>query len=146
MVSDGLSTSALGWNMMRLRFYLFVLAILAISIVGCKQESSQGFTQSRDGMVAVFEMSPASPVMMEPVTLSLSLTGPGGEAIEGAQVSYELTMPGMTMPPNKPQASDEGQGVYRAEATFTMAGEWRAQALIVYSGTTTIFTFDFSVE
>jgi len=84
--------------------------------------------------------------MMEPVALSLSLTGPGGETIKGAQVFYDLTMPGMVMPPNQPQAREEGQGVYLAKATFTMAGEWRVEATVSYGKQMATFAFDLSVE
>jgi hypothetical protein len=125
---------------------VLVGALLALALGSCQGDSSQSYTQNKDGIVALFQLSPSSPVMMEPVSLSLSLTGSGGEPIEEAQVSYDLTMPGMTMPPNKPQARYEGRGVYMADATFTMAGEWRAQAVVIYGGETTTFTFDFSVQ
>lgn len=125
---------------------VLVGALLALALGSCQGNSSQSYTQNKDGIVALFQLAPSSPVMMEPVSLSLSLTGSGGEPIEEAQVSYDLTMPGMTMPPNKPQARDEGRGVYMADATFTMAGEWRAQAVVIYGGETTTFTFDFSVQ
>ena len=132
--------------MRKLASSVVVLSLLGISLVGCISNSTQGSTQDKNGMIAVFEMTPSPPLMMEPVSLALSLTGSSGEAIEGAQVSYELTMPGMTMPPNNPQTLEDEQGVYLADGVFTMAGEWRAQAIVVYGGETTTFTFDFSVE
>ena len=84
--------------------------------------------------------------MMEPVTLSLSLTDLNGQAIESAQVAFDLTMPGMSMPPNQPQASDKGGGLYIAESTFTMSGDWRAQAAVILNGETTTFIFDFAIK
>jgi hypothetical protein len=83
---------------------------------------------------------------MDPVTLSLTLTDPNGQAIEGAQVAYDLTMPGMAMPPNQPQASDKGNGLYETGTTFSMSGDWRAEATVAYNGKTTTFTFDFSIK
>jgi hypothetical protein len=84
--------------------------------------------------------------MMEPVRLSLSLTDASGQAIESAQVAYDLTMPGMSMPPSRPQASNEGNGLYVAETTFTMSGDWRAEATVTYNAETTTFTFDFLIK
>ncbi len=84
--------------------------------------------------------------MMKPVTLSLTLTDSKGNAIEGADVAYDLTMPGMTMPPNHPQATDKGKGLYQVDTTFTMSGDWHAEAAVTYKGVTTPFTFDFSVQ
>ena len=123
-----------------------VLVVLIFFLFGCGQAETQEFTQTQNGITADFSMSPASPTMMEPVTLSLSLTDINGQALEGEQVSYDLTMPGMTMPPNQLQASDHGQGLYLADATFTMSGNWRAEANVTYNGETTIISFDFSVK
>ena len=123
-----------------------VLVTLAFYLFGCSNNDTQEFTQTQNGITAAFSMAPASPVMMEPVMLSLELTDVNGQTIEGAQITYDLTMPGMTMPPNQPQASDEGNGLYNAEATFTMSGDWRAKAIVTYNGEMTTFTFDFSVK
>lgn len=132
---------------MKKRFiYFFILIVLAFALFGCGQTTIPEFTQTKDGITSVFGMSPASPAMMEPTSLSLTLTDANGQALEGAQVSYDLTMPGMTMPPNQPHASDKGQGLYLADTTFTMSGDWRAEVTVIYNGKTTIFTFDFSIK
>ncbi len=125
---------------------LFVLIFVIFSLLGCAQKDTPAFTQTQDGITATFSISPASPVAMEPVTLSLSLTDANGQAIEGAQVAYDLTMPGMSMPPNQPQATDQGQGLYLADATLTMSGDWRAAAAVTYNGQTTTFNFDFPAK
>jgi hypothetical protein len=125
---------------------LLTLVALTFSLSGCGQTTTQDFTQTQNGITAVFSMTPNSPVMMKPVTLSLTLTDSKGNAIKGADVAYDLTMPGMTMPPNQPQATDKGKGVYQADATFTMSGDWHAEAAVTYKGVTTPFTFDFSVK
>lgn len=133
--------------MMKKIFYSsLVLVALAFSLFGCGQAKTKELTQSQNGITAVFSMSPASPSMMEPVTLLFSLTDANGKVIEGAQVAYDLTMPGMAMPPNQPQATDEGSGHYNADAIFTMSGDWRAEATVTYNGETTIFAFDFSIN
>jgi hypothetical protein len=127
-------------------FSLFVLAILIFPLSGCGQATTNEFTQTRGGITAVLSMTPDVPAMMEPVLLSLKLTDAKGKSIEGAQVAYDLTMPGMTMPPNQPQASDKGNGLYEEQTTFTMSGDWRAEVTVTYNGETTLFTFDFSVK
>ena len=111
-----------------------------------QQHAVQEFTQVQNGITAVFSLSPNLPAMMEPVTLSLELTDASGKAIEGAQVAYDFTMPGMTMPPNQPQATDKGGGIYQADTTFSMSGNWRVETVVTYNGITTPFTFDFSVQ
>ena len=123
-----------------------VWVALAFFLFGCVQTKTSEFTQTRNGITAIFSTSPDSPTMMEPVTLSLALTDTNGQAIEDAQVTYDLTMPGMTMPPTRPQASDEANGLYKAGATFTMAGDWRAEATVDYGGETITFTFVFSIK
>jgi hypothetical protein len=125
---------------------LLVLVAMAFYCSGCQQKEPQEFTQTQGGITATFTMKPASPGMMEPVRLSLSLTDASGQAIESAQVAYDLTMPGMSMPPNRPQASNEGNGLYVAETTFTMSGDWRAEATVTYNAETTTFTFDFLIK
>jgi hypothetical protein len=122
------------------------MVLLVFLLPGCGRDSAPDFKKIQNGMTAVLSMSPASPAMMEPVRLSLTLTDAKGQVLEGADVKYDLTMPGMAMAPNRPLATDEGQGLYLAQATFTMSGDWRAQAVITYSGETTTFTFDFPVE
>lgn len=132
--------------MRRLSTCVVVLALAGLVLVSCKGETKQGFSQENNDLVAVLDMVPYPPVAMDPTSLGLSLTGSNGEAIEGAQVAYDLTMPGMTMPPNNPQAQEQGRGKYLAEVVFTMAGEWRAQAIVEAEGETTTFTFEFSVK
>jgi hypothetical protein len=124
----------------------FVFITLAFFMFGCGQNDTQEFTQTQYGISAVFSMSPASPTIMEPVTLWLSLTENNGQAIEAAQVTYDLTMPGMVMLPNQPQAVDKGGGIYDAKTTFTMSGDWRAEVIVTYNDMTTSFTFDFTVK
>jgi hypothetical protein len=122
------------------------LAVFFIGLVGCAQTSAGESSQTQNGITAVFSMSPISPMMMEPTTLSLTLYNADGLTVEGAQVSIDLSMPAMAMPANQQQASDQGQGLYLAEAIFTMSGEWHAQVTVEQSGETTIFDFDFSVK
>lgn len=123
-----------------------MLIILVFSISGCGQEAMNEIIQTQNGIIAIFSMSPADPVVMEPGALQIGLTNSSGQEIEGALVSCDLTMPGMTMPPNQLQLSDVGQGLYTADTTFTMSGNWRAQVTAAYNGEATTFNFDFLVK
>jgi hypothetical protein len=132
--------------MKRITLRLIPLVIALLLLSGCTGETNQEFSQTQNEITAEFHMSPASPVAMEPVTFSLNLSDPSGQAIEGAQVSYDLTMPGMMMPPNQPTAAAEGGGLYTSNAIFTMSGAWKVEAIVTYEGGTTIFPFEFSVK
>lgn len=123
--------------------------VLLLPVVACQyrqQHVAQEFTQAHNGITAVFSMLPDSPAAMEPVTLSLKLADVSGKAIEGAQVAYNLTMPGMTMLPNQPQATSKEGGFYQADTAFTMSGNWRVEATVTYNGETSLFDFDFPVK
>jgi hypothetical protein len=127
-------------------FSLFVLAILIFLLFGCGQATTNEFTQTRSGITAVFSMSPDAPATMEPVRLVLTLTDANDKAIDGSLVTYDLTMPGMSMPPNRPQATGKGKGLYEAQTIFTMSGDWRAEVTVTYKDEMIPFTFDFSVK
>jgi hypothetical protein len=67
--------------------------------------------------------------------------------VHNASVRYDLTMPGMTMPPNQPQANEKDKGVYETKAIFTMAGNWRCRAEVEVPGSVSLeFAFDFDAK
>jgi len=123
-----------------------IIIFVAFLLIGCSQAAITEFTQTKNGIVAVFNMSPVSPTMMEPTILSLHLTDADSVPLEGAQVTYDLTMPGMSMPPNQPDALEINPGVYTADAAFTMSGDWRVAMTVFYNGETTTFIFDISIK
>jgi len=103
---------------------LTVLAILG----GCgKVASPTPLTQTAGSLSATLVIIPDPPVPMEDATLELTLLDVNNQPVSGATVRFDLTMPGMQMPINCPEATDEGDGIYRASAIFTMAGEWQIQ-------------------
>jgi len=127
------------------KHFLF-LFLLTFTLAACQKYPAQKLTQTKNGMMAVFSMSPATPAMMDAVALTLNLRDANGQGIQGAQVTCDLTMPSMSMPPNQPQPTDAGNGMYTANTTFTMSGAWRAEVTVTYQGVTTPFTFDFSIR
>ena len=130
--------------------YIAFFVVLMLSMLGCHsaggQFSAEAMTQISGDMTATLSFDPDPPAMMSPVEMTLMLTDSAGEAVDGAQVSYDLTMPAMTMPPNQPEASGQGNGEYQTEATFTMGGEWQADVTVVVNSETVNFTFDFEVQ
>ena len=126
--------------------YFIVVCMLTLFLAGCGKSTPKEFSQTNGGLTASLSIAPYPPVVMEPATLRLTLTDAAGQMIDGARIAYDLTMPGMAMPPNQPQASGQGDGRYHADAIFTMSGKWRVQATVTHNGKEAVFTFDFSVK
>jgi nitrogen fixation protein FixH len=121
----------------------FVLLLLAISMTlsTCGEITSPNFTQTAGSLSATLNVVPDPPVPMEETTLELTVRNADGQPVVGADVRFDLTMPAMEMPPNRPEATEEENGVYRAQALFTMAGEWQILAEISSPGQSERFTF-----
>ena len=89
----------------------------------------------------MLSIDPDPPTPMREVTLRLTLRDAQGQPMSGATVQFDLTMPGMQMPTNQPQVMEVGNGVYQAQAIFTMAGEWQVRADVTRAGEREEFTF-----
>jgi len=98
-------------------------------------------TQTAGSLAATLAVDPQPPTPMQETTLRLALRDAAGRPVEGRKVCFDLTMPAMAMPPNRPVAREEGRGVYRAAALFTMAGEWEIRATVSSAGTDEVFAF-----
>jgi len=81
-----------------------------------------------------FTLAPYPPVGFRQSTFDIALTDDKGAAIKDAKVSFDLTMPAMWMPSNKPVAQAVGDGKYRATGMFTMRGFWRIEVIIERGG------------
>ena len=127
---------------------LILLTSIVLMLAGCSRSQPTGtpITKTDGEVTAVFSLSPAAPIVMNPTVLTLMLQDADGQPITGADVAFDLTMPGMAMPPNNAQAVDDGSGSYDAEVTFTMAGDWQIQADVTYPGSSAQFTFDLTIE
>jgi hypothetical protein len=131
---------------MKTKKILIPLFLLLISFTACSQSNVGTLTQSSNDMTGALTFSPDPIDAMTPVTLSLQLTDSSGKAIDGAQVSYDLTMPAMKMPPNQPEATSQGNGLYTVETSFSMSGDWQAAVTIKQGNASTVLTFDFKVK
>jgi len=69
-------------------------------------------------------------------TFDIQLTDDKGQPINDAQVSMDLAMPGMWMPPSAPTAQSLGNGAYRAQAFWTMRGLWLIEVKVQRAGAT----------
>jgi hypothetical protein len=120
-----------------------VLSIL-ISLLsnGCGPTASPvADTQTSGSLSATLEVLPSPPAPMEDTTLELTLRDAAQQPVSGAVVVFDLTMPGMEMPANRPRATEAESGVYRADAIFTMAGEWQIGVEVSYQGQDEEFLF-----
>ena len=65
-----------------------------------------------------------------------------GKPVTDADVTLDLSMPAMEMPDNRPTVIEIEDGLYRAEAIFTMRGVWRIQVDVNRTDSHATFTFD----
>lgn len=83
---------------------------------------------------AVLELGADMLVTMTPIPFRLLIKDAEGQAVRGAQVSCEMTMPSMKMPENRPKVT-EGDGFYGGELMFTCAqGAWKISCDVLHKG------------
>ncbi len=75
-------------------------------------------------------LTPYPPASFQNANFDLTLTDDKGQAVTDAQISLDLTMPGMWMPPSKPNAQAVGNGKYQAAGRWTMRGLWQIEVII----------------
>jgi YtkA-like len=127
--------------MKRFGFALLSCAI-AVALSACgKAATPTPLAQTVGAWTATLSIVPNPPKSMGDATLELSLRDAQGQPVSGAEVRFDLTMPGMGMPPNQPVASEVGDGLYRARTIFTMAGKWLITADVSLQGTSERFAF-----
>jgi nitrogen fixation protein FixH len=124
-------------------------AVLALSIVllagltACSGTATPpAFTQQAGPWSATLKVEPYPPEAMKAVMLELAVTDEAGQPVSGAAVAFDLTMPEMQMPVNRPQVAEQGDGIYQAAAMLTMAGQWRFAASVSSADHSETFAFD----
>jgi nitrogen fixation protein FixH len=130
------------------RFWHQVLIFIALILLlaACGGQPSSEPTQTANGITATLALAPDPPVPMGTTTLTLTLKDADGQPLTAADVALDLTMPAMAMPINRPTATETADGVYEAEAIFTMVGAWRIQVDVTYGGASATFTFDLKTK
>lgn len=91
-------------------------------------------TQIVGDLNVTITLSPYPPVSFQKGDFDVLLTDTKGQPIADATVTLNLTMPGMWMPPNQPQAQYVGDGKYHASAFYTMRGLWQIEVIITHGG------------
>ena len=87
-------------------------------------------TQKIGNLNVTLAISPYPPASFQNGSFDITLTDDKGQAITDATISLDLTMPGMWMPPSKPNAQAVGNGKYHAAAFWTMRGLWQIEVTI----------------
>jgi len=130
-----------------------LIGMTVLSAGGCGSEQSEGdgstvfAPQTVGGLTVTLRASPYPPAPMHEAEFSISITDGQGRPVEGAEVSCDMTMPAMPMPPNHPQAAEQSPGVYKAPVMFTMAGEWEALIeVLLADGTSGRFRFPMKTQ
>ena len=124
------------------------LCAAAIVCAGCGASAApQGIVgEGAGGVTARLSLSPEPAPVMKPLQLSVALVGAAGQPIVDRAVSFDLSMPAMAMPPNRPKVTAAGGGVYEATTLLSMAGEWRLSVEIGGSGPPQTIPLTFSAQ
>lgn len=109
-------------------------------ITGSLAEGSAA--QKVGDMIVVLSLNPYPATMRQPTEFSATLKDAQGKAINDAEITLDLTMPQMWMPPNKPALQFVADGKYAATGQFTMRGWWRIEVRVTRGGQTQSAFFD----
>ena len=90
-------------------------------------------TQEIDGTRVTLTMAPWPPETLTETTLTVAVQR-GEQAVTGSQPAFDLTMPGMTMPENRPVAAEQEAGTYLARTILTMGGRWQIDVTLDLPG------------
>jgi hypothetical protein len=118
-----------------------ILSVAMSASCGSATEATTGaaaeaghFAQTGSEMSLTLQVDPFPPRPMREATFTITVTDPGGAPLQGATVVCDMTMPAMPMPVNRPEAAEDGPGVYVARVLFTMAGDWEAAVHVALPG------------
>jgi hypothetical protein len=86
--------------------------------------------QESGGMLVSLALNPYPPSGTQASDFEVTLTDTSGNPLPGADISLDLTMPSMWMPPNQISLQPIQDGKYHASGHFTMRGMWRIEVII----------------
>lgn len=142
------------------KIYTGVLLLALISTLSCNksedtssnsndkniEKKSEVKASSKDGEIsAILDISKKPIPKLVPLDLKLTLKQ-GNEGIRNADISLDLTMPGMEMPKNVVKLKESLSGIYNGQAIFTMSGDWRIFATAKFNGKSQDMYFDIKVQ
>jgi hypothetical protein len=95
-----------------------ILLAVALNLSGCRQPA-----EPAPEVKVACQVSPDPPVV-GPATVTVTLTGPEGQPVTGAEVALEGNMSHAGMKPVFGTAKEVRPGRYEAPLEFTMGGDW----------------------
>lgn len=98
---------------------LIVLSACLLFAQACRQKTVLMMDAS-----ITHEISPQPP-RVGPVAITLKMTDRTGKAVHGARFTLEGNMSHAGMTPVFAEATEQGDGIYRAMLDLSMAGDWR---------------------
>jgi hypothetical protein len=90
--------------------------------------------------------SPAVPRALDPVVFTVHVTGKDDRPITKVQVTADLSMPGMEMPPNTVFLTPSAPGTYTGQSRFSMPGQWAVTVTALNKGSRTVTPFPITVR
>lgn len=79
--------------------------------------------------------------------LTITVTGPDGAPVKDAAITIAVAMTTMDMGTAHPKVTNNGDGTYSANVSFTMAGSWRATVTVEAQGQSrAVQHFDFKAQ
>jgi hypothetical protein len=110
--------------MRRLILVIGLLFGITIFLAACSSGATPENSTSAKPVNIQIESNP-NPAMMGDVTLTLVITDENGTPIEGARVDVSLDHTDMTGMGMSGPATDQGEGKYAINASFSMSGNWK---------------------
>jgi hypothetical protein len=103
-------------------------------------------TQDMSGVSATLNMNPYPMVQMADANLQLTLKDENNQPVNGATVQFDLSKLSMSMPPYFLKASENGDGVYQAQGSFYMPGDWQVRVDVFIGGAHRQFIYQLKVN
>lgn len=116
-----------------LRHFALCLLPFALLVACAAPPAPSRQEQTIDGVTITLESVDQARINTEQ-TFMISLADAQGRPIDGADVYLDLTMPAMPMGANRPIATAEGEGRYRASTAYTMTGTWEITVAAAIDG------------
>ncbi len=115
----------------------------SVLVAGCGQTSGTSHTVGHktamlgsSGIKMTLSYQPSPPVSLKTVHTQVTLMASNGKPVTDAQVTMQLIMLEMTMPPRQIHLKNDGKGHYSGHSIFLMAGPWRMMTDITVKGKT----------
>lgn len=104
--------------------------LVVLAVAGALATAACRSTATPRAAVEITSRLEPSPARVGPFTVALSVKDARAEPVRGATLRIEghMAHPGMT--PVLATAIEHAPGVYRADATFSMPGDWTLLALV----------------